>query len=111
MLFTFLTCPCGCFSILMQTEKTPSLFSFLTSDWVPQKYPPAALLDASLLYFTTQQHSCSSSGLVLSQHISVKVPFSLTGSPEVQTNLSGRMGLCCTNTRLLFKLASIMHNT
>ena len=35
-------CVCVCvhiFSIRTHTEKTPSLFSVLTSEWVPQKYP------------------------------------------------------------------------
>lgn len=85
-LFAFPSLPRGCFlEFIRKRRKKTICFSRLTSKWVPQKhnpthpFPPRALLSASLLHFSAHQHSCSSPGLVLSQHISVRVPFGIAG--------------------------------
>lgn len=68
---------------IISTQIEKSLFSLFVSDvrMGSSKISPSALLSASLPYSTTQHHSPDSYGLVLSQHISVKVPFSLAGGP------------------------------
>lgn len=58
-----LMCVCYFFGS-KQTEKSPSLFFVSDVRMGSSKISPPALLSASLLYFTTQQHSPGSSGLV-----------------------------------------------
>lgn len=89
ILFTFLPFPLWlyrpdvCLYLSYSCANRENSFSLFVADvrMGSSKISPPALLSASLLYFTTQQHFPGSSGLVLSQHISVMVPFGLTGGP------------------------------
>lgn len=79
------------------------------------KISPPVFLSASLLYFTTLQHSLGSAGLVLSQHIFVMVSFRLTGGPQVQTSVSGRMemviGQCKAFILVVCYLWGVLHKS
>lgn len=110
----WLYCPGVCLSLFNSYANRENSFSLLVSDvrMGSSKISPPALLSASLLYFTTQQHSPGSSGLVLSQHISVMALFGPTDGPQVQTTLSGRMEMVIGQRKHTpaFKRVDWIHN-
>lgn len=58
------------------------------------KISPAAFLSASLLHFTTWQYFLSSSGFILSKHISVMMSLRLVFGPLVQRYYDGAVQSC-----------------
>lgn len=80
---------CMCLSIHMQIEKTPSLFSLLTSEWVPQKISPAS---SPLCLTSLFHHSAAISQLLWPCLVTVHLTHGgiQPGGPQVQINRSGR---------------------